>query len=250
MLNALPYQHPPVSHGGSRASACQNLVGHACNALYHWIPADILCNPMPPGADLRSPGTRKAGPPGSRTPPRAPPLRGADLVSPTARTDGSAPRPPIVPRVAPGTAAGITAGNAHWRAADAAFPLGPTPAPAEEAGTCVLSPAGTPFVLHGAPARVSAGGCAFLAPEPDLACPAGMTPCAPGGAQGAAVAGASDPPPFLMPLEQDTTTPWGVLAAHGVPTFRADPPALPLLAAGAGVLAAAFAAPDACHAEH
>ena len=46
----------------------------------------------------------------------------------------------------------------------------------------------------------------------------------------------------------------GADAAHGVPSFRAvlpGLPGLPLRAAGAGVLAAAFAAaPGACHAEH
>ena len=237
--------------------------GHASIAFHHWFPVDILCSPLPPGADLRSPGTRKADPPGSRTPPRPPPLRGADLMSPTNRTDGSAPRAPIVPRLPPGTAAGVTAGDAHGQAADAAFPLAMAPAPAEEAGaagcaTCVLAPGATPFGPHGAPARASAGGCAVPAAEPALARPAGVTPCAPDRAQGAAVAGASDPAPFPPPLEQGASTvrcvAAGADAAHGVPSFRAVPPGLPglpLRAAGAGVLAAAFAAaPGACHAEH
>lgn len=218
---------------------------------------------MPPGADLRSPGTRKAGPLGSRTPPRAPPLGGADFVSPTGRTDGSAPRPPLVPRVSPGTAAGVTAGDAHSRAADAATPLAVAPAPAEGPGaagsaTLDLPPAATPFVPNGALVLAAAEGCALPAAEPDLARPAGMTPCAPDGAQGAACAGASDPTPLpplhSPPLEQGASAargmPAGADAAHGVPSFRADPPGLPLLAASAGVLAATFAAPDACHAGH
>lgn len=231
--------------------------------MSHWFPADTLCSPMPPGADLRSPATRKAGPPGSRTPPRPPPLRGADLMSPTARTDGSVPRPPIAPRVPPGKAAGVPAGDAHWRAADAAFPMAVSPAPADAggaagSGTVTLARAATPFAPHFVLVPAAAGGRAVFAAEPALARLAGVTPCAPDGAQGAAAAGIPNPaplpPPYSPPLEQGTSTargvPAGADAAHGVPSFRADPPGLPLLVASAGVLAAAFAAPGAWHAEH